>query len=72
MKNRIYRWKEGEGERVELDSSGYTGAAPFPGPEPGSNGLALDANGRLVFAQHGDRRIARREADGQILLLVER
>jgi gluconolactonase len=72
VKNRIYKWKDGEGESVFLDPSGYTGSAPFTGPEPGSNGLALDPEGRLVFAQHGDRRISRREPDGRIVPLVER
>ena len=72
VENRIYRWKEGEGERVVLERSGYTGTTPFAGPEPGSNGLAIDDQGRLVFAQHGDRRISRREADGRIVTLVER
>lgn len=72
VENRIYRWKEGEGERVVLERSGYTGTTPFAGPEPGSNGLAIDDQGRLVFAQHGDRRIRRREADGRIVTLVER
>ena len=72
VKNAIYRWKEGEGERVFLRPSGYTGRAPFPGAEPGSNGIAVDAEGRLVFCQHGDRRIVRREADGRLTVLVER
>jgi gluconolactonase len=72
VKNSIYKWKEGEGERVFLQPSGYTGAVPFKGPEPGSNGLALDPTGRLVFAQHGDRRISRREADGDLTVLVDR
>jgi gluconolactonase len=72
VKNRIYKWKEGVGESIVLDPSGYTGAAPFAGPEPGSNGLALDPAGRMVFAQHGDRRISRREPDGRIVPLVER
>ena len=72
VKNAIYRWKEGEGESVFLQPSGYTGSLPFKGPEPGSNGLALDGSGRLVFAQHGDRRISRREADGRITILVDR
>jgi gluconolactonase len=72
VKNTIYQWKEGEGESVFLRPSGYTGARPFTGPEPGSNGLALDPEGRLVFAQHGDRRISRREPDGRITVLVER
>lgn len=72
VKNRIYQWKEGQGERVFLEPSGYTGSVPFTGPEPGSNGLALDSEGRLVFAQHGDRRISRRERDGRVVPLVER
>jgi gluconolactonase len=56
--NVIHRWKEGEGARPWLTSSGYTGDVPRGG-EMGSNGLTLDAGGRLVIAQHGDRRIAR-------------
>ena len=56
--NRIYRWREGEGTDVFLEPSGYTGAADRGG-EVGSNGLTLDQQGRLVLAQHGDRRIAR-------------
>jgi gluconolactonase len=45
VKNAIYRWKEGEGEKVLLQPSGYTGTARFAGAEPGSNGLAIDAAG---------------------------
>lgn len=59
--NRIYRWKEGEGLRVWLEPSGYTGDASRGG-EPGSNGLLLDGEGRLVLCQHGDRRVARLDA----------
>ena len=70
--NAIYRWKEGEGVSVFLERSGYTGASPFSGIEPGSNGLALDPEGRLVFARHGDRQIVRREGDGGITVLAER
>jgi gluconolactonase len=72
VRNSIYKWKEGEGESVFLRPSGYTGSAPFTGPEPGSNGLALDPTGRLVFAQHGNRSISRREPDGRIVVLVNR
>jgi gluconolactonase len=57
---------------VVLQPSGYTGQAPFPGVEPGSNGIAVDPDGRLVFCQHGDRRIVRREHDGRLTVLVER
>jgi gluconolactonase len=72
VRNAIYRWSEAEGERVFLRPSGYTGTGPFQGPEPGSNGLALDRDGRLVFCRHGDRSIARREDDGRITVLAER
>jgi gluconolactonase len=41
-----------------MKPSGYTGARPRGG-EPGSNGLTLDGQGRLVLCEHGDRRIAR-------------
>jgi gluconolactonase len=71
-RNTIYQWKEKQGESVFLRPSGYTGSAPFTGPEPGSNGLALDHHGRLVFCQHGDRSISRREPDGRTTLLVDR
>jgi len=70
--NAVYKWKEGEGVSLFLKPSGYTGAAPFAGREPGSNGLALDLQGRLVLAQHGDRRIARLEPDGRRTVLADR
>ena len=60
-KNSIYRWKEGEGERLYLQPSGYTGKEPRGG-ETGSNGLLVDPQGRLVLCQHGDRRMARMDA----------
>jgi gluconolactonase len=60
-RNVILRWKEGEGAREWLKPSGYTGTEPRGG-EPGSNGLVIDAEGRLVICQHGDRRMARMEA----------
>jgi gluconolactonase len=59
--NRIHRWREGEGARLYLTPSGYTGTAPRGG-EVGSNGLTLDRQGRLLLAQHGDRRIAAMDA----------
>ena len=72
VKNAMYRWKEGEGESVFLQPSGYTGSAPFAGAEPGSNGIAVDPEGRVVFCQRGDRRIVRREPNGHLTVLVER
>ena len=59
--NAIYRWSEAGGASIWLQPSGYTGAVPRGG-ESGSNGLLLDAEGRLVLAMHGDRRLARLNA----------
>lgn len=38
----------------------------------GSNGLALDREGRLVLCRHGDRSVARIEKDGSLTKLAER
>ena len=59
--NQIHRWKDGEGAKLYLTPSGYTGTEKRGG-EVGSNGLTVDREGRLVLAQHGDRRIARMDA----------
>ncbi len=58
--NVVNKWKEGEGVSVFLKPSGYTGAKARGG-EPGSNGLLLDPEGRLVLCEHGDRRVSRLE-----------
>jgi len=70
--NSVHKWQEGKGVSLFLKPSGYTGSSPFAGKEPGSNGLTLDAAGRLVLCQHGDRRIARLEKDGRQTLLADR
>jgi gluconolactonase len=57
-KNTVYKWKDGEGISVFMRPAGYTGTTP-QGREIGTNGLAVDAQGRLVFADHGNRLIAR-------------
>lgn len=59
--NRIYQWKEGDSVRLYLTPAGYSGTAPLEG-EPGSNGLVIDAEGRLVLCQHGNRQMARMDA----------
>jgi gluconolactonase len=56
-RNSVYQWQPRLGVRLFLHPSGYTGRA-FYGLEPGSNGLLLDPQGRLVLCEHGDRRIA--------------
>jgi gluconolactonase len=70
--NTVFKWKEREGIGQFLKPSGYTGAEPFTGKERGSNGLTFDANGRLVLCKHGDRQIARLEADGTLTTLADR
>lgn len=69
--NVIYRWTEKDGLSVHLKPSGYWGATPR-GNEPGSNGLTFDPQGRLVACQHGERRVARLEKDGQWTTLADR
>lgn len=69
--NIAYRWKEGMTKaEVFLKPSGMT--TPREGfREQGSNGLARDAQGRLVLCMHGDRRIARHE-NGVFTTLADR
>ena len=56
--NRVYKWKEGKGASVYLETSGYTGTLP-KGNEPGSNGILVDKKRQLVLCQQGNRQIAR-------------
>jgi gluconolactonase len=65
--NTVFAWKDGKGVSVFLKPSGYTGKVPRGG-EPGSNGLVMDAEGRLVLCQHGDRRVARLEGNKFVTL----
>jgi len=69
--NVIHRWREGmTTAEVFLRPSGLlTPTAGFR--EPGSNGLALDRQGRLLVCQHGERRIARYE-HGRFVAVADR
>ncbi len=69
--NRVHRLRAGRGTTVFLERSGFAGDA-FAGREPGSNGLAIDSQGRLVLCEHGNRRITRLETDGSRTVLVDR
>ena len=67
--NEIYQWSEADGARTFIDPV-------FEGDRTGkrsvsSNGLTLDAEGRLVICEHGNRRISRVEADGSRSIVVE-
>ena len=70
--NAVYKWQEGKGVSLFLRPSGYSGTSPFPGAEPGSNGLAYDPEGRLVLAEHGDRRVSRLDGNGRKTTLADR
>jgi gluconolactonase len=69
--NVVHQWTEKGGVAVFLKPSGYTGPEGAGGREPGANGLAFDAQGRLTLCQHGDRRISRLE-NGRFVPIVER
>jgi gluconolactonase len=69
-RNSVMRWREGEGIKVFMKPSGYTGVVDYGG-EPGSNGLTIDPQGRIVFCEHGDRRVSRLEKDGGKKTLVD-
>jgi gluconolactonase len=69
-RNVVMRWNGEKGVSRFLENSGYTGATPFTGREPGSNGLTFDLQGRLTLRQHGDRRVSRREPDGTMVAVA--
>jgi sugar lactone lactonase YvrE/predicted MFS family arabinose efflux permease len=62
-RNCLYRWSETDGVALFMRPSGYDGERTDI-PEPGSNGLALGPDGRLLLAEHGNRRIARLDEFG--------
>lgn len=70
-RNSVYQWIEGVGVSLYLKPSGYTGVADY-GAEPGSNGLLLDLEGRLVSCEHGDRRVSVLTKGGGKLTLVDK
>jgi len=60
--NKIIEWSPGKGASVFMHPSGYEGSEPFKGPEPGSNGMTLDADGRISVAGHARRTVWRMES----------
>jgi len=68
-RNSIMRWTEAKGVSLFMKPSGYTGVVDY-GDEPGTNGLAVDAEGRLVMCEHGDRRLSLLEKKGGKRTLV--
>lgn len=70
-RNTIFQWSAARGIDTFMRPSGYTGVAYY-GLEPGSNGLALDAQGRLLACEHGDRRVSKLTAGGGKITLADR
>jgi gluconolactonase len=69
-RNAVMKWQEGTGISLFMKPSGYTGVADY-GRESGSNGLALDQQARIIFCEHGDRRVSRLEEGGGKRTLVD-
>ena len=73
--NVIYKWMAGKPLSVYLEKSGYTGTDTLNVGQQtvsgrlailliGSNGLALDPQGRLIITAMADRTVVRLEKDG--------
>ena len=60
--NSIRRLNADGSVTIFMQPSGYAGAAPYGGREPGSNGMTLDAAGRLTVAGHAGRDVWRLES----------
>lgn len=69
--NLIYRMTPDGEARVYMTHSGYTGENMGEYHQPGSNGLAIDSQGRLTICQHGNRRVVRIEKNGVTTVLAD-
>jgi gluconolactonase len=70
--NTIYRWSLDGGVSVFRAKSGYSGFDIGRYRQPGSNGLTIDGEGRLVINEHGNRRVTRLERTGKVTVLADR
>ena len=71
--NTIYRYNpKNHNVTVYMSHSGYTGADIGEYGQPGSNGLAIDKEGRLIIDQHGNRRVIRIERKGPVTVLADK
>jgi gluconolactonase len=69
--NRIYKYTPDTKVEVWKEKSGYDGKDVAEYRQPGSNGLALDATGRLTINEHGRRRVVRLERDGTTTVVAD-
>jgi gluconolactonase len=70
--NTIYRWSPDGQVSVFRTKSGYAGTDVGEYGQPGSNGITLDAEGRVIVNQHGNRRVIRIEKTGAVTVLADR
>ncbi|MBS1598789.1 MAG: SMP-30/gluconolactonase/LRE family protein [Bacteroidetes bacterium] len=71
--NNIYRYNpKNHNTTVYISHSGYTGADIGEYGQPGSNGLTIDNEGRLIVDQHGNRRVVRFEKKGPLTVLADK
>jgi len=68
--NAIYKWTPANSQVTDFKKPVFEGDVP-EGSLLGSNGLTLDSQGRLVFCEHGNRRISRIEKDGSETIVVD-
>ncbi len=69
--NVIYKYDTKLGNiGIYMTKSGYTGTDIGEYGQPGSNGLAVDNEGRLVACQHGNHAILRHEKKGPQIVLA--
>ncbi len=70
--NVIYRYDPlSRNVSIYMTKSGYSGTDIGERHQPGSNGLAIDAEGRLIACQHGNRRVVRHEKKGPVTVLSD-
>jgi gluconolactonase len=68
--NVIMKWSASGGAVVFRDHI-YAGEYPA-GKQVGTNGLTLDKLGRIIAAEHGNRRVSRIAKDGKLTVLADR
>jgi gluconolactonase len=70
--NTIYKWVPDGQVYVFRTKSGYSGVDVGEYGQPGSNGITLDAEGRVTIDEHGNRRVVRIEKNGAVTVLADR
>jgi len=68
--NVIMQWSPANGAMVFRDHI-FPGEYPA-GKQVGTNGLTLDSQGRIIVAEHGNRRVSRIAKDGMLTVLADR